>query len=82
MSTALKGKVELEYYDDEDLTALLELLEQAPAAGKGGPTVESGTGKRERSHLQHEAEHAKPHKKYPSWDIWPSCLPPPFFFCC
>ena len=35
---AKKGKVELEYYDDEDLTALLELLEQAPAAGKGGPT--------------------------------------------
>ena len=33
---AKKGKVELEYYDDEDLTALLELLEQAPAAGKGG----------------------------------------------
>ena len=33
---AKKGKVELEYYDDDDLTALLELLEQAPAAGKGG----------------------------------------------
>lgn len=34
---AKKGKVELEYYDDEDLTALLELLEQSPAAVKGGP---------------------------------------------
>lgn len=32
---AKKGKVELEYYDDEDLNALLELLEQAPG-GKGG----------------------------------------------
>ncbi len=30
-----KGKVELEYYDDADLTALLDLLEQAPGAGKG-----------------------------------------------
>ena len=30
---AKKGKVELEYYDDEDLTALLELLEQAPKGG-------------------------------------------------
>ena len=34
---AKKGKVELEYYDDEDLNSLLELLEQAPASGKGGP---------------------------------------------
>ena len=31
-----KGKVELEYYNTEDLTALLELLEQLPAGGKGG----------------------------------------------
>lgn len=32
---AKKGKVELEYYDDDDLTALLDLLEQAPGNGKG-----------------------------------------------
>ena len=31
-----KGKVELEYYDPEDLNVLLELLEQLPSAGKGG----------------------------------------------
>lgn len=31
---AKKGKIELEYYDDDDLTELLELLEQAP--GKNG----------------------------------------------
>ena len=31
-----KGKVELEYYDPEDLNALLELLEQLPSAGQGG----------------------------------------------
>lgn len=34
---AKKGKVELEYYDDDDLTALLDLLGQAP--GKGGPSL-------------------------------------------
>ncbi len=33
---AKKGKVELEYYDSEDLTALLDLLEQAPASVRGG----------------------------------------------
>ena len=31
-----KGKIELEYYDAEDLNALLELLEQLPSSGKGG----------------------------------------------
>ena len=31
-----KGKIELEYYDTEDLNALLELLEQLPSSGKGG----------------------------------------------
>ncbi|WP_297201294.1 ParB/RepB/Spo0J family partition protein [uncultured Flavonifractor sp.] len=31
-----KGKVELEYYNPEDLNALLELLEQLPSDGKGG----------------------------------------------
>lgn len=35
---AKKGKVELEYYDDEDLNTLLDLLEQAPSNGKGGLT--------------------------------------------
>ena len=34
---AKKGKVELEYYDDADLTALLDVLEKTPAAPKGGP---------------------------------------------
>ncbi len=33
---AKKGKVELEYYDDGDLTTLLDLLEQIPGHGKGG----------------------------------------------
>jgi ParB family chromosome partitioning protein len=33
---AKKGKVELEYYDDNDLTALLDVLEQLPRSGKGG----------------------------------------------
>ena len=32
-----KGKIELEYYDPDDLNALLELLEQFP--GKGGQTL-------------------------------------------
>lgn len=36
---AKKGKVELEYYDDGDLTNLLELLEQFPSGGKGGPSL-------------------------------------------
>ena len=31
-----KGKVELEYYNPEDLNALLDLLEQLPSDGKGG----------------------------------------------
>ena len=31
-----KGKVELGYYNPEDLNALLELLEQLPSDGKGG----------------------------------------------
>ena len=34
---AKKGKVEFEYYNDDDLNALLELLEQSPALPKGGP---------------------------------------------
>ncbi len=34
---AKRGKVELEYYDDDDLTALLDILEQMPSgSGKGG----------------------------------------------
>ena len=33
---AKKGRLELEYYNDEDLTALLDLLEQLPGSGKGG----------------------------------------------
>lgn len=33
---AKRGKLELEYYNDEDLTVLLELLEQLPSAEKGG----------------------------------------------
>lgn len=33
---AKKGKIELEYYDDNDLTALLDVLEQLPRSGKGG----------------------------------------------
>lgn len=33
---AKKGKVELEYYDDDDLTALLDVLDQMPQSGKGG----------------------------------------------
>ena len=32
---AKKGRIELEYYDDEDLTALLDLLEQVRAGSKG-----------------------------------------------
>lgn len=32
---AKKGRVELEYYDDNDLNALLDLLEQIKASGKG-----------------------------------------------
>lgn len=35
---AKKGRVELEYYDDGDLTALLDLLEQLPSHGKEGHT--------------------------------------------
>ena len=35
---AKKGKVELEYYGDEDLTALLEALEQT-SGGKGGTSL-------------------------------------------
>ena len=35
---AKKGKIELEYYDDEDLNALLEALEQVKMAAKGGPS--------------------------------------------
>lgn len=35
---AKKGRVELEYYDDSDLTALLDLLEQLPNHGKEGHT--------------------------------------------
>ncbi|MBM6925516.1 ParB/RepB/Spo0J family partition protein [Pseudoflavonifractor phocaeensis] len=31
-----KGKIELEYYDAEDLNTLLELLEQLPSAHQGG----------------------------------------------
>ena len=31
-----KGKVELEYYNPEDLNALLELLEQLPSSNRGG----------------------------------------------
>ncbi|MEG2097880.1 MAG: ParB/RepB/Spo0J family partition protein, partial [Pseudoflavonifractor sp.] len=32
---AKKGKIELEYYDDTDLTALLDIFEQLPKHGKG-----------------------------------------------
>jgi len=35
---AKRGKLELEYYDYEDLTLLLDLLEKLPQAGKGGYT--------------------------------------------
>ena len=35
---AKKGKIELEYYDDEDLNVLLEALEQVKMAAKGGPS--------------------------------------------
>ena len=31
-----KGKIELEYYNPEDLEALLNALEQAPSLPKGG----------------------------------------------
>ena len=31
-----KGKVELEYYNQEDLNTLLDLLEQLPSSDKGG----------------------------------------------
>ena len=34
-----KGKIELEYYNPEDLNTLLELLEQLPSAGKGGSAL-------------------------------------------
>ena len=34
---AKKGKIELEYYDDSDLNALLELWEQVKSVPKGGP---------------------------------------------
>lgn len=34
---AKKGKIELEYYDDSDLTSLLDLLEQVRSEPKGGP---------------------------------------------
>ena len=34
-----KGKIELEYYNPEDLNTLLELLEQLPSAGKGGGSL-------------------------------------------
>lgn len=34
-----KGKIELEYYNPEDLNTLLELLEQLPSAGKGGVSL-------------------------------------------
>ena len=30
-----KGRIELEYYGPDDLTALLDLLEKAPSAGRG-----------------------------------------------
>ena len=33
---AKKGRVELEYYDDDDLNALLDLLEQVKSSPKGG----------------------------------------------
>jgi len=36
---AKKGRIELEYYDDEDFNALLELLEQIRNSPKGGPTL-------------------------------------------
>lgn len=35
---AKRGKLELEYYDYEDLTLLLDLLEKLPSASKGGYT--------------------------------------------
>ena len=35
---AKKGRVELEYYGDEDLTALLEALEHT-SGGKGGTSL-------------------------------------------
>ena len=34
-----KGKIELEYYNPDDLNTLLELLEQLPTQGKGGQTL-------------------------------------------
>ena len=34
-----KGKIELEYYNPDDLNALLELLEQLPSRGKGGEAL-------------------------------------------
>ncbi|MEG1720647.1 MAG: ParB/RepB/Spo0J family partition protein [Pseudoflavonifractor sp.] len=35
---AKKGKIELEYYDDDDLTSLLDVFEQLPKHAKGGKT--------------------------------------------
>lgn len=34
-----KGKIELEYYNPDDLNTLLELLEQLPSTGKGGSAL-------------------------------------------
>ena len=31
-----KGKIELEYYNPEDLNTLLDLLEQLPSSNQGG----------------------------------------------